>query len=397
MRLNSNIDTNQRRIQSLDFIRGIAVLGILFVNMQSFSMPAIAYLNPSVYSDFKGINVYIWALEYIFIDSKFRSIFSILFGAGIYLFCESLNNKGIDPKIAHLRRMFWLAIFGILHSYILWHGDILFSYAVCGVIVFFFKDYDHKRLWRYGLIFLAIALLSSLLQELSILNLNTEQLANINNYWSANDNQISADISAFQGTWRQGFQLRSQLSKAMNSTTLILNSIWQYSGLMLIGMALAKMNYFTSNNKTKIKTLRLFLIGTILSSCIISLNLITHWSLYFSMVLAPQLNMISGVCLSLAYLQLISSFISMPHFKRFKRLIENTGQLSLTSYLMQSVICTSLFYGYGLGLFGQLNRLDQLCLALFIIVIQILMNNLWSLYFKRGPLESLWRKLTYIK
>ena len=120
-----NIET-QQRITSLDLLRGIAVLGILWMNIQSFSSPLAAYANPTAYGDFSGANFYAWAIANVFAEFKFMTLFSILFGSGIAIFYTRASEKGFDAQALNTRRMQWLLVFGAIHGYFIWYGDILF-------------------------------------------------------------------------------------------------------------------------------------------------------------------------------------------------------------------------------------------------------------------------------
>ena len=119
------------RIQSLDIIRGIAILGILIMNIQSFSMPGSAYSNPMAFGDLNGINKWVWIISHVFADMKFMNIFSILFGAGIILVTSKSEMKTGKSAVLHYKRTIWLLIIGLFHAHLIWYGDILVTYALC--------------------------------------------------------------------------------------------------------------------------------------------------------------------------------------------------------------------------------------------------------------------------
>ena len=123
--------TGTARIDAIDVLRGVALLGILLMNVQSFAMPQAAYFNPTAYGDLEGANLYVWVAGRMFADQKFMAIFSMLFGAGIVLMAGRAEARG-DARRAHYRRMGWLLVIGLLHAHLLWSGDILFLYAVSG-------------------------------------------------------------------------------------------------------------------------------------------------------------------------------------------------------------------------------------------------------------------------
>ena len=151
-----SVQNKSQRIAALDVLRGFALLGILFMNIQSFSMPGAAYLNPTAYGDFEGINFWIWLGSHVFVDQKFMSIFSMLFGASVLLFCEKQEGKGLSPGKYHYRRTFWLMVFGLLHGYLFWYGDILFSYALCGFFVYLLRNKPISTLLKIAIAFLLV-------------------------------------------------------------------------------------------------------------------------------------------------------------------------------------------------------------------------------------------------
>ena len=127
------------RIVAIDILRGFALLGILIMNIQGFAMPAAAYSNPTAYGDLSGANRWVWTLSHVFADQKFMTIFSLLFGAGIVLMSEKLDERGQRAWGVHYRRTFWLLLFGLAHAFLLSSGDILVAYAVCGLWVYWLR------------------------------------------------------------------------------------------------------------------------------------------------------------------------------------------------------------------------------------------------------------------
>jgi len=127
------------RIASIDVLRGVALLGILIINIPLFSMVEAVLFNPTAFGDFTGANRVVWILSYLFGDQKFMTLFSMLFGAGIVLMAERAESKGLRPAGLHYRRMLWLMVIGCLHGYLLWFGDILYLYGLCGLVVYLFR------------------------------------------------------------------------------------------------------------------------------------------------------------------------------------------------------------------------------------------------------------------
>ena len=144
------------RIHILDILRGYALLAIMVMNIQYFSMIMSAYINPTAYGDFTGVNRWIWILSHLFADQKFMSLFSLLFGAGVLLFTDRLASKGNTSLGLHYRRTFWLFLIGIAHAYLLWYGDILVPYAICAIIVVLFRKLSPNLLSLIGVLLLLI-------------------------------------------------------------------------------------------------------------------------------------------------------------------------------------------------------------------------------------------------
>ena len=148
-----------KRIPSLDVMRGFALLGILIMNIQSFSMIYAAYFNPTAYGDLSGVHRWIWILSHLLADQKFMAIFSMLFGAGIILMAGRAEASGRSAKALHFRRMLLLIAFGAMHAYLLWHGDVLVIYGMSGLVVYLFRRRSPRTLLILGIVLLASFLL----------------------------------------------------------------------------------------------------------------------------------------------------------------------------------------------------------------------------------------------
>ena len=145
--------TDTARIATLDIVRGVAVMGILAMNIVDFAMPTQAYMNPAAYGTHSTADLAAWIFAFIFIDGKMRGLFSLLFGASMLLVIEGAEAKGENATAIHYRRMLWLGAIGLLHYYLIWHGDILFCYAVAGMVASFFYQKSPQSLivWGFGI------------------------------------------------------------------------------------------------------------------------------------------------------------------------------------------------------------------------------------------------------
>jgi len=201
MKHNTTPISPSERILSLDVLRGFAILGILIMNIQSFSMIEPAYINPTAFGDLTGLNKWVWILSHVFADSKFITIFSILFGAGILLFTGRVESKGFKSAGLHYSRTFWLLIIGLTHAYFLWYGDILVTYALCALFIFLLRKLIPKRLLVIGIIIFSIPSLLYLFFGWSMQYWLQEAVDNSMVSWFPAQNLIDQEIAAYQGGW----------------------------------------------------------------------------------------------------------------------------------------------------------------------------------------------------
>ncbi|MGB5412511.1 MAG: hypothetical protein WBN09_13335, partial [Woeseiaceae bacterium] len=153
--------TAQERIVSLDMLRGVAILGILVMNIYAFAMPFAAYQNPLVMGGTELYNIGTWFFTHILFDQKFMSIFAMMFGAGLILMTDRAEQRGAKPARLYMRKQFWLLVIGALHGYLLWMGDILFTYALIGMFVYVFRKRTPRTLIIIACLLLPVALLMS--------------------------------------------------------------------------------------------------------------------------------------------------------------------------------------------------------------------------------------------
>src|SRR6266446_3351724 len=148
----------EERIASIDVLRGFALLGILWMNVVAFALPGAAYADPTIAGGARGANLLFWLFSQILVEGKMRTLFSMLFGAGVILFTSRAEARGAESRIGDLyyRRTLWLIAFGLLHAYFIWSGDILYGYGVAGLLLFPFRHLPARTLIIAGLVVLAI-------------------------------------------------------------------------------------------------------------------------------------------------------------------------------------------------------------------------------------------------
>lgn len=394
--LQSTIPDN--RIISLDVLRGVAVLGILIMNIQSFSMIGAAYINPTAYGDLTGINKWVWIISHIVASEKFMSIFSILFGAGIILFTDRALAKGRKTSAFHYRRMFWLLVFGLTHAYLIWYGDILVAYSLCGMLVYFFRKMSPKKLIIFGCLFFIVPVILAVGSGFTISYWPEESYNQNMQSWLPDALIINENITAMQGSWMEQMAIRVPSAIFMQTFLFFWSSMWRVMSMMLLGMALYKWGVLSAN-RSNIFYFRLTLIGLIAGYTITSIgvhqNFAHNWSMEYSMFLGSQFNYFGSVLVALGYIGIVMLICKSNQFAGFKNLLSSVGKMAFTNYILMSLIAMFIFYGNGFGLFGQVERSIQILIVLAIWIVLLVISPLWLKKFRYGPLEWLWRVLSY--
>jgi len=388
------------RIVSLDILRGIAILGILIMNIQSFSMPGAAYLNPMAYGDMTGINKWVWILSHVFGDQKFMTIFSILFGAGVVLFTENAERKSGRSAGLHYRRTFWLLLIGLIHAHLIWYGDILVAYAICGFIVYLFRKVNPKVLLILGILMIAIHTLIYLFFGLSMGFWPSDAIADTQESWLPGAETLQKEITAYTGTFSQQLSQRSNSAFFLETFVFLTTIIWRAGGLMLVGMGFYKWGILSAK-KSKVFYRKGVIISWIIGLPIviygIVLNYANNWSMEYSMFLGSQFNYWGSLFVSFGFICLVMLLVKSDGLQGIKDRLAAVGRMALSNYLMQSIICVFIFYGIGFGLFGSVERIWQLIIVLGVWLVQFLWSLPWLQHYNFGPFEWFWRSLTYLK
>ncbi len=388
------------RILSLDVLRGFAVLGILIMNIQSFSMIGAAYINPAAYGDLTGINKWVWIVSHLLASEKFMSIFSMLFGAGIVLFTERAIAKERKPSAFHYRRMFWLLVFGMIHSYLIWYGDILVAYSLCGMLAFVFRKMKPKKLILFSRLFFIVPVIFSFISGLTIQYWPPESYAQNLQSWLPSAEKINQEITAMQGGWLEQMDIRVEGSIFMQTFLFFWLTFWRVMSMMLLGMALFKWGVLSAQ-KSKGFYLKLTFIGLIIGYPVIILGIFENfsagWKMDYSMFVGTLYNYIGSVAVALGYIGIVMLICKQVKFERFKNIFSAIGKMAFSNYILMSLIAMFIFYGSGLGLFGQVERKFQLLIVPAIWIVIIVISPLWMRRFRFGPLEWIWRMLTYWK
>ena len=381
------------RIDSLDLIRGVAILGILIMNITSFSQIGMAYLNPKLGAGIEGINGWIHSFAFLFADMRFMSVFSILFGVGMMLFVQNIEQKELKPIKYHYKRMFLLLGFGLIHAHLIWMGDILVPYAICGCLVFLIRNWSSKALVAMASIFFMIPIVMNLLMYCT---LSPSELGEI--YGGIWNPESSNEIQAYQSSYLGQMEARSQGAYYLETSQLLSEGLWRYSAMMITGILLFRLEWFKAikGGAYYLRFGLVFLItGLVISASGLYLSYERLWEGAWSMTVGHQFTYIASFFMALSYISILVFWSTVDRGRVIQNLLKKVGRMAFTNYIMSSIVCTFIFYGHGLGYFAQFDRAQQWGVVLFVWVLILLLSNWVMSRYRQGPLEFIWRKLTY--
>ena len=386
----------RQRIDSIDLIRGVAILGILIMNITSFSQIGMAYLNPKLGAGIEGVNGWIYSFAFLFADMRFMSMFSILFGAGMMLFIQNIERKGLKPVTYHYKRMLLLLGFGLIHAHLIWLGDILVPYAICGCLVFFIRNWSTKGLVTLASILFMIPVFMNLL---TYYTLSPRELGEIyGGIWNPESSEMLKEIQAYQSSYLGQMEARSQGAYFLETFQFISEGLWRYSAMMITGVLLFRLDWFRAikGGSYYLRFGLVFLIaGLVISASGLYLCFERLWEGAWCMTVGHQFTYIASFFMALSYISILVFCSTVGRGSRVQNLLKKVGRMAFTNYIFSSVVCTFIFYGHGLGYFAQFDRVQQWGVVLFVWMLILLLSNWVMKRYKQGPLEFIWRKLTY--
>jgi len=418
--------TPQERIESIDVLRGVSVLGILLININSFGLPFAAYTDPSTYGGASGANFVVWLVNHVLFEGKMRAIFSMLFGASVVILTSRAERRGGGVEIAdvYYRRTLWLIAIGVLHAYFIWYGDILFFYGVVGLALFPFRKLSARTLCILGVLLLCVHAVQGVrgihkaeraartIAEIETIEragqaLTANQQEQLNSareqreYFKPDARTIAAEIETTRGGgYIENLKARSHVTASLQSDVFYRYLIWDIAGMLLLGMGLMKLGVFDASRSVRFYVFMAIVgygVGVPLAT-VLSLR----WAhsgfdvtAMFRYIRAPDdIVRFSVAAGHIAVVMLICKSGVLP---ATRRALAKVGRMALTNYLLMSVLCTLLFYGYGLGMFAELERFELLYVVVIVWGVNVIVSMIWLTYFRFGPIEWAWRSLTYAK
>jgi uncharacterized protein len=395
------------RIVTLDIVRGVAVMGILAMNIVAFAMPFNAYLNPMAYGMEGKADYVSWLVSFVFIDGKMRGLFSFLFGASMLLVIETAEAKGESAAGVHYRRMIWLLLFGLVHYYFIWFGDILAGYAMIGMIAWFFRRLSPRALVLWGLGFAIVGLLiwsgmtAGLFMLQSAVEAGTADAATRGEWQEVqgkfgmlSGQPLAEALALHLGSW-EGLVRHRLIEEGLSPFTGVAMFGWETLAYMLFGMAALKSGFF--RGEWSDAAYRKWLIvgyGIGIPAYALLAWIVTMDGFSVPMVMA---TVMSGATAFRPLMIVATAALVILLTRRGGALTQRiaaAGRAAFTNYLGTSILMTTLFYGYGLGLFGKLSRVELWLVVLPMWGLMLLWSKPWLDRHRYGPFEWLWRSLS---
>jgi uncharacterized protein len=412
------------RISSLDIIRGISLLGILLMNIVGFGLHR-AYFDASNNGGSTGADLGVWWMNMLFFEGTMRGMFSLLFGAGILLFLNKPSKSIQEGRVIDLffRRLLWMLLFGVIHCYVLlWDGEILYTYAIVGMFAYSFRHMAPKMLLWAAVIILMVPTILDIRNYSEVRD--TFEKAPAVKAVMDKGGTVSKEDSAIVAKWqgkineekltpaqlKEEMDARSQgywsvflhkipLNQYMQTTFLYRINFWDTLAMMLWGMAFLKLGILKAVRSKRFYLMMVFFgygIGVAINYIEASYIVEQQFTIpsFYRMFITYNLGRIPTTC---GHIGLIMLFVQSGWLSFLQKSLAAVGQMAFTNYIMHSLICNFIFLGYGLAMFGKLQRHELYYIVAGIWLFQLIISPIWLNYFRFGPLEWLWRSLTYWK
>jgi len=379
------------RIATLDVLRGFALFGILLMNLETFNGP-LELSFTGIDQHWQGIDRWADAFVYIFVQGKFFTLFSLLFGVGFAVMAQRAEAAGRDFTRFYLRRSCGLLVIGLLHALLLWSGDVLLSYALLSFVLLAFREAPRSWLPVLGVASYLVPVGLMLLLGLLMQFVAADAAAG-----------MAADAAASIERQRQAYGhggYGQALVQRLRDTGVALSALLlvgpQVGGMFLIGSWFARSGAIARPGEhvrlwAVLRWLALPAGLAVMLLSVYTLPYIAPGRYDLPVGIASALTSVAGLLMCLGYL---GWGVRLADGLRW---LAPVGRMALSNYLLQSLVCTLVFYGYGLGWYEQMARAWQLVFAVVLFALQVLLSRLWLQHFSFGPVEWLWRAVTYLQ
>ncbi|HWT12437.1 MAG TPA: DUF418 domain-containing protein [Allosphingosinicella sp.] len=403
--MTASTDAGQR-IAALDIVRGVAVMGILAMNIVAFAMPSQAYMNPIAYGMESSADLAAWVFSFIFVDGKMRGLFSLLFGASMLLVIERAQAAGQSAARAHFSRAGWLLVFGLLHFYLIWFGDILVGYALIAMIAFLFRNMAPRALviWGGALVAVQLLVFAGFAVQAAYLRQGATQAApdpaTVRQWLELNDQlgvlsgeKLIDKLALFLGPYGGLVRHRLLVNGAEPFTGIFIYG-WETLAYMLFGMAALKTGFL----KVQWRPADYFKVAVAGLAVTVPAYVLLAWIVASDGFSVPAiLAFVLAATVPFRPLMVMAYAAAIILLTRGRGAlvarVAAAGRAAFTNYLGTSILMTSLFYGYGLGLYGSMSRIETWLVVWAMWALMLIWSKPWLDRYRYGPFEWLWRSL----
>ena len=392
------------RHATIDALRGLAVMGILLMNVADFALPSGAYFNPLAGGGTAPTDLAAWALSFVLVDGKMRALFSMLFGASTLIMIERAEAAGVSGVRVHLARMATLALFGLAHLLLIWPGDILLHYALIGTLALPFALLEPRQQLRTAILLLCAQVVVGLLFFASFVSLRhaaslpgatAATLAAwhgfVDGVGIGRPQEVAVEIAVARGSWG-GFVAHNVATQTGGPPFLLAFDGCETLAFMLIGMAALRSGFLTGG-WSRARYLRAaaigFTIGLPPTIALCWLSIESGFDTLATFAAATLGGIPFRPILALAEAALALAWLSKGRHPR----LEAAGRVAFSNYLGTSVAMMLVFDGWGLGLFDRIERIWLYPVVGAVWLAMLVWSPLWLARFRYGPLEWAWRSL----
>ncbi len=379
------------RYDALDMLRGVAVLGIFAVNIWHFGQPEAYYINGSLFGPLEGSDGTIWRSLYVLVFFKFITLFALMFGAGIALMSD---RAGLER---HRTRMLWLLFFGAIHAYLIWPGDVLVLYALSGLILTGFVTRSTAWLARTGVVLIVVGSGLAMLWFSALYLMPAEDFAKFTiDVWRPDDAALEAEIASRRdGSWLDLIVWNMGVALPLQTVGYVLQIAWRLLGVMMLGMVLYRTGVLTGSRSYAFYGVMLvvgFGVGVPMEFYALHLRESSGFDLMTTMLWGDQVNYWASLFIASGWLALVM-LIAKTGLEPLRTVLAAVGRMAFTNYITQSLIAVTLMYGF--NWFATMGVTELFLITLAVWGAQLVWSPLWLAVFRFGPLEWLWRSLTY--
>lgn len=415
----------RERFFAVDVLRGCALLGILAMNIVDFGWPGIAYQNPVAGGGFQGTDRVVWYFNHLVFEAKMMTIFSMLFGAGLVLLDTRAQARGASIRGVYYRRILWLLLIGLVHSYLIWSGDILVLYAETGLFLYLFHAKSPRTLIILGIVasLLIVPIILGFSAATDYMKAATTRVEaqakagetpgwldrHASNAWKNMRDEFDPTPQKKVEAWdkemaihRGGYwgivKHRAGQLIFIQTVVFLLGTGFMAASRMLIGMGLMKLGVFSAERSNRFY-LAMVALGYGLGLPLMAFDaqeLIRHkFSFVYGLHGGFLYNLFGSLVVAMGHVGLVMLIVKAGAIPWLTRRLAAVGRMALSNYLTHSIVCTTLFYGYGFALYGTMNRTALFGVVVVIWSVQLIVSPIWLTHFRFGPAEWVWRSLTY--